>query len=164
MESTLGRLSVNHDPPKQKKAGSEKKSRSTVADSWDDEASSSNSDTEVDDITQSQKSPVPDAPPPALASPNSSFPSWDSQDLVQTSTRTGNRESEDRRRPEKSTAVAGRLIAAGLGMRAPKKTEKQKAYDRAVRENEMKRRNKEKEAKDKEREANEKAQTVIWES
>lgn len=80
------------------------------------------------------------------------------------SAQMGERDSDDRKRPEKSTAVAGRLIAAGLGMRAPKQTEEQKAYDRAIRENEIKRRKKEKEEKDKERLEIEKAQTVMWES
>lgn len=164
MESRLERLSIDHDSQKKSKVTPKEKSRDAVADSWDDEAESSNPDTEADDTTPSGKSPLPNAPPPTPASPSSGFPSWDSHDQIQSSTRTGNRDSEDRRRPEKSTAVAGRLIAAGLGLRAPKPTEEQKAYDRAIRENEIKRRNREKEAKDKERLENEKAQTVMWES
>lgn len=60
--------------------------------------------------------------------------------------------------------MAGRLIAAGLGMKAPKKTEEQRAYDKAVRENEIRRRVKEKDAKEKEREDADKARSAIWES
>jgi hypothetical protein len=164
MESKLGRLSINQDTSKAKKVKPGNKAREIIAESWDDEAESSNSDTDVDHITPSKKSPIPNAPPPTPASPRSAFPSWDSHEQMQFSTRVGDGDNEDRRRPEKSTAVAGRLIAAGLGMRAPKKSEEQTAYDRAAKENERKRRNKEKQAKDKEREENEKAQTGIWES
>ncbi|KIX95379.1 uncharacterized protein Z520_08896 [Fonsecaea multimorphosa CBS 102226] len=69
----------------------------------------------------------------------------------------------ERRRPEKTTTTASRMIAAGLGMKAPKKTEEQRQYDRAVREQEMKRRNKEKEDREREREADEKAKAAVWE-
>jgi hypothetical protein len=164
MESKLQRLSIKHDAPAQRKTASKTKSSETVADSWDIDAESTDSDTDIEGAFHSKKSPVPNAPPPTPASPSSAFPSWESQDPVRFSSRLGDRESEERRRPEKSTAVAGRLIAAGLGVRAPKRTEDQKAYDRAVRENEAKRRNKEKEAKGKEREENEKAQTAVWDS
>lgn len=70
----------------------------------------------------------------------------------------------ERRRPEKTTATASRLIAAGLGMKAPKKTEEQKQYDQAVREQEIRRRNKDKEEKEREREADEKAKAAVWDS
>lgn len=163
MESRLGRLSINHETRKDKVTPKEK-SKEAVADSWDDEAASNTSDTEGDSTAPSSKSPTPIAPPPTPASPHSGFPSWDSPDQLPLSTRMGDRASDDRKRPEKSTAVAGRLIAAGLGMRAPKQTEEQKAYDRAIRENEIKRRKKEKEEKDKGVLENEKAQTVMWES
>ncbi|KIW31562.1 uncharacterized protein PV07_03198 [Cladophialophora immunda] len=69
----------------------------------------------------------------------------------------------ERRRPEKTTATASRMIAAGLGMKAPKKNEEQKQYDRAVREQEMKRRNKEKEEREREKEDDEKAKAAVWE-
>jgi hypothetical protein len=68
----------------------------------------------------------------------------------------------DRRRPEKSTAAASRMIAAGLGVKPQKKTEEQKQYDRAVREQEMKRRNREKEEREREREADEKIKAAVW--
>ena len=47
-------------------------------------------------------------------------------------------------RPEKTDAVAKRMIAGALGVKAPKKTEEQKAYDKAIKEKEIKRRNQEK--------------------
>lgn len=164
MESKLGKLSTNQDTPNKQKARPETKSREAVAESWEDEAPSSKSDTEVGEAITSIKSPVPNAPPPTPVSPNFSFQSWDSHDPIQFGPRTGDCDSESHMRPEKSTAVAGRLIAAGLGMRAPKKTEEQRAYDKAIRENEIKRRIKEKEAKEKEQEENEKAQSAMWES
>lgn len=66
------------------------------------------------------------------------------------------------RRPEKQTAVAGRLIAGALGIRAPKRTEEQRAYDRAVKEQEIKRRNEEMEKAAKAREEEERAKAAIW--
>ena len=163
MEPKLAKLSINQDTPKKPRAKQPSKSPEPVADSWDDEVDSSDTEPEVDDAVPPKKSPVPNAPPPTPASPSSGFSSWGFQDSLTPSTQIGEH-NENQRRPEKSTAVAGRLIAAGLGMKAPMKTEEQKAYDRALRENEIKRRNKEREAKEKEREENEKARTVMWES
>lgn len=68
------------------------------------------------------------------------------------------------RRPEKQTAVAGRMIAGALGVRAPKKTEEQRAYDRAVKEQEIKRRNREKEEAARAREEEEKAKAAVWDA
>lgn len=165
MESKLQRLSIkHHNAPKNRQPASKTKSSDTVADSWDLAAASSDSDTDTEGVTPPKKSPVPNAPPPTPASPSSAFPSWESQDPPRFSSRSGDGHSEERQRPEKSTAVAGRLIAAGLGMRAPRKTEDQKAYDKASRENETKRRNKEREEKRKEQEENEKAQAAVWEA
>ncbi len=56
------------------------------------------------------------------------------------------------------------MIAAGLGIKAPKKTEEQKQYDRAVREQEIRRKNKEKEDREREREADEKLKAAVWDS
>lgn len=54
------------------------------------------------------------------------------------------------------------MIAGALGVRAPKKTEEQRAYDRAVKEKEMKRRNEEKEVAARAKEDAEKAKAAIW--
>jgi hypothetical protein len=54
------------------------------------------------------------------------------------------------------------MIAAGLGMKPQKKTDEQKLYDRAVKEQEIKRRNREKEDKEREREAEEKIKAAVW--
>lgn len=65
-------------------------------------------------------------------------------------------------RPEKTDAVAKRLIAGALGVRAPKLTEEQRAYERAVKEKEIKRRNLEREAKVKAEEERERAKKAAW--
>ncbi|KZF26320.1 hypothetical protein L228DRAFT_9931 [Xylona heveae TC161] len=70
---------------------------------------------------------------------------------------------QESRRPEKQTAVAGRMIAGALGVRAPKKTDEQRAYERAVKEREIKRRNLERQAQVRATEEAEKAKAAIWE-
>ena len=45
----------------------------------------------------------------------------------------------DDKRPEKSTAAAARMIAAGLGVRPPKKSEETIRYEKAVKEQEERR-------------------------
>ena len=65
-------------------------------------------------------------------------------------------------RPEKTDAVARRMIAAGLGIKAPKQTEEQKAYQKAMKDQEKKRRELEKAAEQKKRDDAEKAKTAIW--
>lgn len=154
-----------------------KKEPAPVADSWEDEVdSASASDPEGGAADISSTSPAtssrfaspalspsirytegPLDPPPTPISPQTSAsqPPWPAY---------GGR-SEARspaRRPEKQTAVAGRMIAGALGIRAPKRTEEQRAYDRAVKEQEMKRRNKEKEEAAKAKEEEEKAKAAVW--
>lgn len=66
------------------------------------------------------------------------------------------------KRPEKTTAVAGRLIAGALGVRAPKRTDEEREYDRAMREKERKRRNEEREREKREAEAREARKKAVW--
>lgn len=65
-------------------------------------------------------------------------------------------------RPEKQVAVAGRMIAGALGVKAAPKSEEARAYERAVREKERKRLAKEKEGKRAEVEAAERAKRQVW--
>lgn len=75
-----------------------------------------------------------------------------------TTTRATKPQSSDKR-PEKSAAAASRLIAGALGVKAPKMTQEQREYERAVREKEKKRREEEKEAaKEEERKI-----AAVWE-
>ena len=70
---------------------------------------------------------------------------------------------ETRPRPEKTDAVARRMIAGALGLKAPRLTEEQKTYDRAVREKERRRKEEERELqKQREQEAL-KAKQSVWE-
>lgn len=65
-------------------------------------------------------------------------------------------------RPEKTTSSAARMIAGALGVKAPKKTEEQRMYEKAVREKEVRRRDREKEEKKREEEEKEKARRSVW--
>ncbi|PGG95099.1 hypothetical protein AJ79_10266 [Helicocarpus griseus UAMH5409] len=55
------------------------------------------------------------------------------------------------------------MIAGALGIRAPKRTEEQRAYDRAMREKEAKRREREREAEAARRREEERAKAAVWE-
>lgn len=74
----------------------------------------------------------------------------------------GAREASHDRRPEKTTQTASRMIAAGLGVKAPQRTEEQKQYDRAVRENEAKRIKQQKEERRRQEEERERAKAAMW--
>ena len=138
-----------------------------VADSWEDDALSDSSlenegHEQEEQVTKkpnaTKKSPerlsMPKAQPPTFLSPRPNAPDWSSQGPSDF--------REARRRPEKSTAVAGRLIAGALGVKAPKKTEEQRAYERSIKEQEIRRRNREKEQHEKERLEDEKAKESVW--
>jgi hypothetical protein len=73
------------------------------------------------------------------------------------------RQSGEDRRPEKSTAVASRLIAAGIGQKAPKRTKEQREYDQAMKVQEKKRRDQAKVEEKKRKAEKEKAKQAIWE-
>lgn len=66
------------------------------------------------------------------------------------------------KRPEKSTAVASRLIAAGIGQSAPKRTKEQRDYDRALKLQEKKRRDQAKEDEIRKQKEKEKALKDVW--
>lgn len=149
-----------------------------MASSWEDDLEAS--DTETEDATASSISfsstkklapatsnDYPAAPPPTPASPSSRF-SYDDEppfahpsQLARSSSGSGS--NSPTRRPEKSAAVASRLIAGALGVRAPKRTEEQRAYDKAMRESEIKRRQREKEEAERKRIESEKAKQSVWE-
>jgi hypothetical protein len=163
MESKLSHLSLNPSPSNNV-SGQKSKGKVAVADAWDEE-SLSDSDNETQDLSGPRKSTMPDAPPPTPISP-SALPPWGSGPGIQgggyLSASGRDQGGEERRRPEKSNAVAGRMIAAGLGVKVPKRTEEQRAYDRAVKEQEIKRRNREKAVEEKQKEEAERAKRAIW--
>ncbi|KAI1767380.1 hypothetical protein GGR53DRAFT_463483 [Hypoxylon sp. FL1150] len=161
------------------------KAAQQVADSWEDEEIESDAeDTGTGTTTDSQPlspslasdSPQIDksglaAPPPTPSSPSAQTP-WQ-QPMSPASPPAsggdgrlgmgwGGDEEGGRKRPEKTDAVARRMIASALGVRAPRPTEEQRAYDRAVREKERRRREEEREAERKRKEEVERAKAAIW--
>ncbi|KAJ5940791.1 hypothetical protein N7516_000959 [Penicillium verrucosum] len=179
LESTLRNLSIGEKGPVQdisrpnvKKlptaaVTSNKIPRKPVADSWEDEADLSAPESEESQPHDEDASPVlsptigaegPLGPPPTPISPQTSNP-WTARAASPPSAR-----GAPTRRPEKQTAVAERLIAGALGIRAPKRTEQQRAYDRSIKEQEIRRRNREREEKAKAKEEEEKMKASVWDS
>lgn len=74
----------------------------------------------------------------------------------------GGGDTPPERRPDKTTAVASRLIAAGLGQRAPKRTPEQREYDQAMKVQEKKKRDKAKAEEEQKRRDTEAAKKAIW--
>ncbi|KAK0671096.1 hypothetical protein QBC41DRAFT_61959 [Cercophora samala] len=162
---------------KPKPAAPSKKKTAPVADSWEDEE-----DDDDDDASEPEETPLgntqagTNAPPPTPLSPIAKkqpfspsalnapgtfgFTSFDGPGGDSSPRSAG---PAPDRRPEKTDAVARRMIAAGLGLRAPRATEEQKAYDRAVKEQEKKRREEERERQRKKEEEAQKAKAAIWE-
>ncbi|TVY43192.1 hypothetical protein LSUB1_G001112 [Lachnellula subtilissima] len=150
-------------PQPSKSSKSFKQKQQTLADSWEDEDEASGEDTDRP-LSPQQSADYPNAPPPTPISPSynreSNFISpYGYNGSGTPPERSGSASS----RPEKTDAVAKRMIAGALGVRAPKKTEEQRAYEKAVKEKEIKRRNQEKEAAVRAKEQAEKAKAAIWE-
>jgi len=76
----------------------------------------------------------------------------------------GGNDSSSQRRPEKTDAVARRLIAGALGVRAPRKTEEEREYEKATKEKERKRRDEERERQRQEKEAAAKERESMWDA
>lgn len=145
-----------------------------IADSWDED-----SDTETESSTPnttsaplstitSETATPPGPPPPTPASPTGPF---EYPDIAGGAgfpvgevarERAGSGTASPARRPEKTTAVAGRLIAGALGVRAPRRTEEEREYDRVMREKERKRRDEERERVKREEAERERRKKAIW--
>lgn len=141
-----------------------KPAKKPIADSWEDEATSDDEPTPQEEaaLSPSVLSPTISAegpldPPPTPISPQTSN-LW----AAERSNSPAAGQRDPNRRPEKQTAVAGRLIAGALGIRAPKRTEEQRAYDRSVKEQEIKRRNKEREDQAKAKQDEERLKASVW--
>lgn len=165
VEDDMNNLSINtgEELSGKKQEAPKKKAKKAVVDSWDDELSSSDDEpgsASLSKSTTASSTAVPRAPPPTPISPVTSNPqaSWSQ------STPSGGPvpDRNPEKRPEKTDAVARRMIAAGLGLKAPKKTEEQKAYEKSVREQERRRREQEKLAEAKRKEDAEKAKRAVW--
>ncbi|KAG9234124.1 putative ubiquitin-like protein SMT3 [Amylocarpus encephaloides] len=162
LESTLTKLCLNPEPSKA--SSSFKKKQQPLADSWEDEVADDVSGEETDrPLSPQQSADYPSAPPPtpiSSASRNDDFVSPYGYGMGMDG--ASDARTERNIRPEKTDAVAKRMIAGALGVRAPKKTDEQKAYDRAMKEKEIKRRNQEKEAAVRAREEAERAKAAVW--
>lgn len=129
-----------------------------IADSWEDADLS-----EPEDVSPSPASSLaaPKAPPPTPISPivygDAAWPSGSGASPAASS-----QSLDSQRRPEKTDAVARRMIAAGLGLKAPKQTEEQKAYQKAIKEQEKKRREQERADEQKRLAEVEKAKAAVW--
>jgi hypothetical protein len=179
LASAVSHLSLNtgSNASKDTKSKPSKAKKAPVADSWEDESLSSSSESEADEPSSSRDAAGmkevdagTQAPPPTPMSPtynNTAGRPFSPSTATYPSSVPGRSAtdgpSSPAKRPEKTDAVARRMIAAGLGMKVPKQTEEQKAYDRAVREKERKRRQQEKEEQKKKEAELEKARQAIWE-
>jgi len=139
------------------------KSKKHVVDSWEDEDASSG----PEDAGSRPSTSGPGvkegttAPPPTPISPNYNIPEPFAPIGYPISPDGDSAGSS--RRPDKTDAVARRMIASALGVKVPKQTEEQKAYDKALREKERKRRDEGRAADKKRQEELEKAKKAIWE-
>ncbi|TKA63330.1 hypothetical protein B0A55_12469 [Friedmanniomyces simplex] len=174
LHTSLNKLQIS---PKPKKA--------SPADSWDDEEEDDNSPDSTGTATPIRpvsSSDYPGPPPPTPSSPSFSsrstaagtpyqtFPPYgfqgdDEDESIPTrssASAVGRAGAGDERRPEKSTAVASRLIAAGIGQKAPRRTKEQREYDQAMKVQEKKRRDQAKSEEERKREEKERAKRAIW--
>ncbi|KAL5084856.1 hypothetical protein Trisim1_011415 [Trichoderma cf. simile WF8] len=182
MESAISKLAI--DSAKAAPKG-KAKAKKPVADSWEDEDVSDEEDkddqaTDKDDADAEAGTSTPSSlatpavPPPTPASPlgydsphewaslgSQSQSQSQSQSPMATSA-SGSGAGTPAKRPEKTDAVARRMIAAGLGLKAPRQTEEQRAYQRSVREQEKKRRDAERAEEERQKELAEKAKAAVW--
>ncbi|KAL1586978.1 hypothetical protein WHR41_04182 [Cladosporium halotolerans] len=155
------------------------------SESWDDEAPAAGIETEGADAAapQNLQRHIPSPPPPTPASPTTktkasafespyqTFPPYGMNGSVDDASRSGRStptarpsgSGEPDKRPEKTTSTAARLIAAGLGQRAPKRTEEERKYDQAMKVQEKKKRDAAKAEEEKKKAELEQARKSIWE-
>ncbi|KOS18354.1 hypothetical protein ESCO_003186 [Escovopsis weberi] len=139
-----------------------KAKKQVVADSWDDEDVSDDAPEEPalkpSDLTPAASTSA--ASHPAAAPSHPDMHDWDTTEP--TSARHSQGDASAEKRPEKTDAVARRMIAAGLGLKAPKQTEEQKAYQKAIKEQEKKRKELDRVEEQRRREMTEKAKAAVW--
>lgn len=180
---TLSQLKLS---PKSPSKPANKPKSKAVADSWDDDLSSG-SDTETETLSRTTSgkaslSPIntnstsasdngPSPPPPTPASPtqfpypdNAHFADIGGHDLGYDGSRRGSTGTNmPSKRPDKTTATASRMIAAGLGLKAPRRTAEEREYDKAMKDKERKRRDEERAKEKAEKDAAEARKRAVWE-
>lgn len=168
LSSGVSKLSLQTPDPK-KMTTKAKTKKQEVADSWEDEDVSSGSDTETESDWPAQLAEGHPqgtaAPPPTPISPTYAHAPASSETTSESRTApapdlAGGASSPPR--PEKTDAVARRMIAGALGLRAPKLTDEQKAYQKAIQEKERKRKEEERAAAKRREEEAAKAKAAIW--
>ncbi len=164
--SSISKLTI--DPSKQTSStraqNLKAKKQKMVVDSWEDaDLSSSADEGEIRPTSADQSNKAgTSAPPPTPVSPNyHNMPPQFSPSVP--SMPPGVDGDGPARRPEKTDAVARRMIASALGVKVPRQTDEQKAYDKALRETERKRRDEERMADKKKQDELDKAKKAIWE-
>ena len=170
IESSFHKLSLQSSA---RKNGVPKHQPTEVIDSWEDDDDTDSATTSLEPFPRPNSNVSPEAPPPKSILPTavSTGETWSEFEHPQfgnVSGRTSDKSISSTResfsaRPEKQTAVAGRLIAGALGVRVPRKTDEQRQYERAVKENEIRRRQKEKDDIKRREEETAKAKAAIWE-
>ncbi|QIX02084.1 hypothetical protein AMS68_007601 [Peltaster fructicola] len=174
LSDSLDKLQITQDTTRT----SGTKQKTSTVDSWEDEVD--NTLIEKQTPVQPLSSPVsefPEAPPTSPISPSvrtkatsshspfQTFPPFGMNGSFETDVdiRPTSTTSDHDRRPEKTTSVASRLIAAGIGQKPPKRTQEQREYDQAMKLQEKKRRDAAKEEALRSQREKEKAQLAIWE-
>lgn len=161
MQQSLQDLSLNTRHNMSAAQASKKTPTSAVADSWEDD------DDESEDeqpITPKAATDMPSAPPPTPISPPGNYEAsaFITPLGFAPNGRLGSADGRPSMRPEKTDAAARRMIAGALGVRAPKKTDEQKEYERVMREKETKRREREKQEAAKAQEDAVRARAAVW--
>lgn len=172
LHTSLDKLDIAQDTKKAKPKAVE------PLDSWEDDAGS-DTETEPDPKsplrpTSSSASDIPSPPPPTPISPgvasardgsHATLPTYGYDSNSSSGTGSPARRSiasTEEKRPEKSTAVASRLIAAGLGQKVPRRTKEQREYDQAMKVQEKKKRDAAREEEKRRGEEKESAKRNMW--
>ncbi|KHJ31187.1 putative ubiquitin-like protein smt3 [Erysiphe necator] len=159
--NALRKLSIEPQTPhKHRPKDVSRKDKDIPSGSWEDEITSSGD--EEYPYSPQQPTVYPSAPPPTPISPitQPKFESpFDYNVMGISMTRNEQRITS---RPDKTDAIARRLIAGALGVKPPPKSEEQKAYEAAMKGKEIKRRAEEKELLSKALEDAERSKEAMW--
>lgn len=153
----LSKLSIEPQTPK--KHGLKNAGKDIISESWEDEIAS-----EDDECSRSPQQPTiyPSAPPPTPISPITQHYVDSPFDYNVMGISMARNEQRNALRPDKTDAVARRLIAGALGVKPSPQTEEQRAYEAAMKGKEMKRRAEEKKAVSKALEEAEQSKRAMW--
>lgn len=168
----LSRLSTDSGSWTPDRSRARRKPKQPVADSWEDEDLSNLEEGDGAVTPQNTHQPGTAAPPPTPASPRytplsiAGSMNWPSDPGVDypcpAPSSSPAPPTDGGRRPEKTDVVARRMIAAGLGIKAPTRTEEQRAYQKSVTEQEKKRLEQERADERRHRDEAERAKAAVW--